>query len=129
MMLLVSLLAVTSVKAEESGHPTEGLFIVTGLMYGCTQAQRSDLQSHCYAGLVGGTWGTIFTKNPYWGTAIGCLLGGMKEYYDRLNYGVAAWDDFAYTCGAAAISSYGTDSIIKFYSVQGTPVVGIQKQF
>lgn len=105
----------------------DGLLLYTASLAGGVVIPESDKQSHYYAGLIGGTWGTIFTKNQWIGTATGCLLGAAKEIYDHNRNGVADEQDFYYTCAASALSSYATNNIIIYY--KDRPMVGVQKQF
>jgi len=131
-VFLVLIFAASPIQAEEdlfADGPYLGIGIQVASLVGCSQASRSDLSSHCYVGLITGTWATIFSKNPWIGTAIGCGLGAAKEAYDKNNGGVADGEDFAYTCGSAALSSYAMDNILTFYAVGKTPMVGIQKKF
>jgi len=129
-LIIMLLMLPLQVKAEEiAGGPYLELGIYAGSLIGCSQAPRTDLSTHCYAGLITGTWATIFSKNPWIGTAIGCGLGAAKEAYDKNNGGVADFEDFGYTCGSAAVSSYAINGMIKFYNVRQTSMIGIQKRF
>lgn len=124
---ILALLIAFPAQAEEVDLFPKGLLLYTATLAGGAVIPESDKQSHYYFGLIGGTWGTIFTKNPWIGTATGCIMGAGKEAYDRNNHGVADWEDFYYTCAASAISAYSTGQIIMYY--KDRPMVGIQKRF
>lgn len=121
--LLILFLLSSPVQAFEI---PDGLPLFVGAMAAGAIITEPDKGSHYYIGFVTGTWGTIFTKSPYWGAGIGCGLGAAKEAYDR-NNGVADVEDFAYTCVAAIISSYATNRILIYY--KNRPMIGYRKEF
>lgn len=112
----------TTVSAWEDVELELNLLGYTAGLFGVAQIKEQDKQMHALAGAVLGTWGTVFSDNPWVGVASAGIAGGLKEAYDRRTEGhVADWADFGYTLGAGIYFAYFTGQVIKQY--EDTPLV------
>ncbi|MBW2006408.1 MAG: hypothetical protein JRI72_17800, partial [Deltaproteobacteria bacterium] len=70
-------------------------------------------RGHLLAGMAIGITFTLGTKKPKWGFVAGCAVGLAKEARDSMGYGTVEFQDFAYTCAGAGISSYLVGRLLK----------------
>lgn len=117
-------------EIADGPYSSMGLLVTT--MFSCTLPE-ADKSSHCFVGVVSGVGGTMLSANTevreWLPTAIGCGIGIAKEIRDHQGFGTADPYDAAWTCGAAALSSYATNGIITFYNNKGSPYVGVKLAF